>query len=119
MKTCKDCIHYGWCRYKINDFANNLDICEDFKFRPRFIELTCNYVKFVYFIKSSFSIASTTIKAKIKGIRITSDLDISYEAVEEYSGISRNFYPSNIGESVFLTKEEAEKAFDVLKLADQ
>ncbi len=33
--------------------------------------------------------------------------------------VSTEIYLTDIGRTVFLTKEEAEKAFDVLKLADQ
>ena len=118
--TCKDCIHHGVCRYNRNVLnANNLEICEDFKDKSKFIELLCNYGEFVYFTTPMSSIDSTPIKAKIEDIRISSNGDIGYEAVTEYSGISRRFYSSQIGETVFLTKEEAEKAFDVLKLADQ
>lgn len=115
---CKNnCYNYKICK-TLGNVPNDLAVFEScicYKDKYKIIELPCNYGEFVYFTAPMSSIDSTPIKAKIEDIRISSNGDIGYEAVTEYSGISRRFYSSQIGETVFLTKEEAEKAWWRLK----
>lgn len=75
------------------------------------VVLPCKYNDDVYFIKSAFSMAHFPIEANHVSIRgIDCDGDIIYAAITAYNGIERKFKGSDIGKTVFHTREEAEKA---------
>ena len=98
--TCQDCLFYELCNI-CNDFDEygypfkynrcELEECECFKDKSRFVELPCKVGDTVYQVDSE-RIYESTVK------RIIYDTD----------GIA--FDERAIGESVFLTREEAEKA---------
>lgn len=97
--NCKDCIHYDVCEYEYPEFVHekedkNADMekeCIQFKDKSRFSELPCKVGDTVYQVDSE-RIYESTVK------RIIYDTD----------GIA--FDERAIGKSVFLTREEAEKA---------
>lgn len=105
--TCKDCIHYDVCAKKGRHFAKEYGKghhaasyvegvewkCKCFIEKSRFIELPCKVGDTVYQVDSERIYESTVEK-------IIYDTD----------GIA--FDETAIGESVFLTKEEAEKALE-------
>lgn len=69
----------------------------------------------VWFIKSAFSLAKSPIEANHVSVReISSDCCvITYSATTVNSGITKRFTSSDIGKTVFLTREEAEAAIKV------
>ena len=76
----------------------------------------CNRGDKIYFIKSAFSMAHFPIEAKITSIcGVDCDNDVMYLSITEYNKIDRRFKSSDIGKTVFLTKEEAEANLKELK----
>ena len=73
--------------------------------------LPCKDGDTVWFIKSAFSIAHFPIEAKHVSLRgLSTDGDVWLSAITSYNKISRSFYGSDIGKTVFLTREAAETA---------
>ena len=121
MKTCKDCIHYGVCRYNSN--VLNLEICEGFKDKSKIIELPFSVGDKVYQISEGFIEQCTVEVIYISNYKDKNGFK-SYMAEIYYDRddcpyVSTEIYLTDIGRTVFLTKEEAEKALDVSELADQ
>lgn len=92
MASCKDCMHEKVCDYYAGDLnEEGAEKCVCFKDRTRFVELPCKVGDTVY---------------QTDGIRI-------YEnKIERIIFATNNigFVETSIGKSIFLTREEAEKA---------
>ena len=89
---------------------------ENLEEQGRLIKLPCNRGDKIYFIKSAFSMAHFPIEAKITSIcGVDCDNDVMYLSITEYNKIDRRFKSSDIGKTVFLTKEEAEAKLKELK----
>lgn len=106
--TCKDCYHFDVC----NTILKNALSCDDndcsqecqlFKDKSKIIELPCKVGDTVYFIKSAFTYLKEP-KAEIVKTIITAEYDTIYKTQ------NRAFNIAVIGETVFLTREEAEQA---------
>lgn len=118
MKTCSDCIHYDVCpkeSYTTDispyiDFSIRNDVdecCTDFKDKSKCIELPCLPGDTVY--RLDYSLPTCFIEPEvnfIKRIYITEN-HIVFDCEDEFA-----FRDIDIGESVFLTREEAEKKFN-------
>ena len=77
----------------------------------RCVVLKCKPNATVWFIKSAFSSARFPIEGNHVSIKgFACDGDIYCSAITAYNKISRSFYMSDIGKTVFLTREEAEAA---------
>ena len=77
----------------------------------RCVVLKCKPNATVWFIKSAFSTAHFPIEGNYVSIKgVACDGDIYCSAITAYNKISRSFYMSDIGKTVFLTREEAEAA---------
>ena len=77
----------------------------------RCVVLKCKPNATVWFIKSAFSTAHFPIEGNHVSIKgVACDGDIYCSAITAYNKISRSFYMSDIGKTVFLTREEAEAA---------
>lgn len=109
--TCKDCIHYEACKdiyypmstydeeAKAFDESNSCDGCQFYSDKTRFVELPCKSGQTVYELTTSEEIKRRKIKDIIydnKGFRLRLEPYYSYE-----------YY---LNETVFLTREKAEKA---------
>lgn len=82
----------------------------------RCVILPCKHGDTVWFIKSAFSVACFPIEAKHVSVRgIDCDGDVLYAAITIYNGIERRFKKSDIGKTVFLTREAAEQALKEYK----
>lgn len=104
--TCKDCIHYVVCwRVKEvetgNPMITSYHICRAFKDKSRFIELPCKVGDTVYCFEPYFD-ENLRSKLKVKESKI-----VQMRTIATVLGF--NFDIEKIGETVFLTKEEAEK----------
>lgn len=96
--------NYNKCLHKLADY-------EDLEEQGKLIKLPCKVGDKVYFIKSAFSTAAFPIEAKVTLIRLLNcDNDMRYLAITKHNGVDRSFRSSDIGKTVFLTKEEAEIA---------
>ena len=123
--TCKDCIHNEMC------YATHTDespTCCDFKDKSRFVELPCNEGDMVYIVERQYDNGHNTIKSspKVYGeIHVVegrygynkkhpffSPVKVCYRIVRRAFKIS---YLKDFGKSVFLTREEAEKALEERK----
>lgn len=99
-----------------SDVLTKLADYEDLEEQGRLLKLPCNRGDKIYFIKSAFSIAHFPIEAKITSIcGVDCDNDVMYSSITEYNKIDRRFKSSDIGKTVFLTKEEAEAKLKELK----
>lgn len=109
--TCKKCIHYVVCEahLKLNDIP--LELCGLFKDKSRFIELPCNVGDTVY---EFYKPVNQIIPYEIEDVHIDKEqtryfataFDIDYNKYLD----EIDFNEDEIGKTVFLTKEEAEKA---------
>ena len=105
-KTCTDCLCQDVCRY--ND-GHNLwckGDCPIIKDKSRFIELPCAVGDTVYCIQYCYDIATRKHKTRIQPKVV--DFVFTTPFMAESDGMilkERDF-----GKTVFLTKEEAEKA---------
>ena len=111
-KTCADCIHYDVCREWNAKFIDERlkmgagCVCKDFKDKSRFIELPCAVGDTVYCI-NSFFVGNTSRRKKAIKPKVV-DFVFTTPFMAESEGMilkERDF-----GKTVFLTKEDAEKA---------
>lgn len=127
MAICKDCIHYEACKdkfaglYKICvdgpkkhlELRPNVEkICETFKDKSRYIELPCDIGNKVYFIKGFFDYAKQPMCGTVCMIKtFTGRKSWTFGVVmDDENSRERHFVSNDIGKTVFLTREEAEKA---------
>lgn len=109
--TCKDCIHNEVC------YGTHIDdspTCCDFKDKSRFVELPCKVGTYVYFITDVNGHCFTIKFGRVYEISMTSN-DNLFLSVAEYDGSDNVVDEWNIpkcqwGKTVFLAREEAEKA---------
>ena len=84
---------------------------EDLEEQGKLIKLPCKVGDTVWFITSAFSTAAFPIEAKVTFIRfLNCDNDVVYLTITKRNGADRGFKSSDIGKTIFLTKEEAEAA---------
>lgn len=99
----------------IMDYDDATDDIANFLMDNGVIVLPCNYGDTVWFIKSAFSIMAKPIEAVVTSIRgISRDGTVRYMSKTLYNNIERGFTSENIGKTVFLTREEAERALNNL-----
>lgn len=102
MKTCKDCIHFEVCCY-VDMF---LPICDSFKDKSKFIEIPCSIGDEIWRINWRNEVILSTVsmlqqkRDKTWKIRLSDD------------GSVFDVTPDDIGKTIFLTREEAEKKLD-------
>ena len=96
--TCKDCIHHGVCEnyFYFNDAE---DTCENFKDNSKFIELPCKAGDKIWLIHSCCG---------SKWVENYNVLKVGITVEGIITDVGYDF--KDIGKTVFLTKEEAEKA---------
>lgn len=112
--TCKDCLHYEAC-FDYEEYASS---CKNFTDRSEWVHLPCKVGDTVYYFDGAYHLKNKN-NWKVKPIKVT-----------EFStkiGRSGKLYPlsiiangtryplTSIGKTVFLTREEAEKALEGMK----
>lgn len=106
MPKCKNCIHAEVCglRDQLGEYAEQ---CERFKNADRFVELPCK-VGDTVFVVEKIAEEWKIIKDHVENI------GIGYFAdgvnIYQFDGIKTDGYFEDFGETVFLTREEAEVA---------
>ena len=89
---------------------------EDLEEQNKLLKLFCVRGDTVWFIKSAFSFSAFPIEAKVVFVNgVDFYNDVIYSASVKDSGIDRRFKNSDIGKTVFLTREEAEAALKELE----
>ena len=101
MAMCKECIHNNVCR---NYEPISYSACSDFKDKSRYIELPCKVGDKVYF--------DTYLHENSVGVQSHKVINVKYVITTEpwKGGIGAEIYDYYFGKTVFLTREEAEKA---------
>lgn len=109
--TCKDCLLFGKCRFDVHFSDGDLQMqcrgdveekCEGFVDKSRFVELPCKVGDTVYCFAPCFDEIHNS-KLKVVEAEI-----LEVRTIATVLGL--NFDVDKIGKTVFLTKEEAEKA---------
>ena len=111
MATCRDCIKADVCKYKNEDVSKGTKVkdlitdCQSFKDKSRYIELSCKVGDKVYRPSKYLGVVQFVI--------------ISFEMYQSemfFTDDSENIiYLPDIGKTVFLTREEAEKKLKEFK----
>lgn len=100
--NCKDCIHqtacFDWCR----GFGQEAELCEHFSDKAEWVHLPCKLGDNVYCFEPSFN---QMRKPELKVLK-TKIIDV--KTIMTVYGL--NFNIDDVGKTVFLTREEAEKA---------
>ena len=105
MATCKDCLHLSVCDYDANKYnfrlPENADKCTLFKDRSKFVEMPCKVGDAIYIIYSDEdgSLIEELTVSEVSTQRIRADYGCS-------------FHYDDLGKTVFLTREKAEKALE-------
>lgn len=93
MASCKDCMHEKVCDYFAGDMnEEGAEKCVCFKDRTRFVELPCKVGEELYRVKT------------VRGKKIVTETQLNQNT------FWRIVFGGEYGKTVFLTREEAEKA---------
>lgn len=109
---CKDCVHYDVC-YELTYHEPNgeivgREVCNNFKDKSRFVELPCNVGDIVWVINKN-----EIYKCRVYGISIdfkSAWFTFLYNGYFPEFKEKKIYYLSEFSKTVFLTREEAEKA---------
>ena len=117
--TCKDCIHWKACRNTAYEYAGEdaasaydedscckhfAEICENFADKSEWVHLPCKVGDIVYCFAPCFG---TDHHPKLK---VVEKEIVELKTIATVFGL--NFDIDSIGKTIFLTREEAEKALD-------
>lgn len=112
MAACKDCIYFPKC----DEYPFDESGCKDFKDRSRFVEIPCKVGDYVYYIKGGYykepEFCKVSSPCKI--------VEVSFKLQRSSGHVMCGFITDNgtrysfngIGKTVFLSREEAEKALE-------
>lgn len=111
--TCKDCVHVEVCgtfsllseAFEIASPERIASDCKNFKDRSRFVELPCKVGDVVYCLTKPSKRRITKISITVYGLRLSVNDMFCFDE-------------SQIGKTVFLTKEEAEQALKEREIND-
>ena len=121
--NCRDCLHYEACCYWLSKEKKHLNcdegfICDNFTDRSEWVHIPCKVGDTVYYFDGAYYLKNKSMW-KIKPIKVT---ELSTKI-----GRSGKLYPlsiiangtryplTSIGKTIFLTREEAEKALEEMK----
>lgn len=115
MSKCENCIHYKACEdwtYLVSADVNfpyecdgDTKPCELYKDKSLFVELPCAFGEKLYIPVIGTDVV---IDTKLIAIGVDEDGDVVYNPYE-YSADTFGISGGEIGKTVFLTKEEAER----------
>ena len=105
MAICGDCIHFDLCEMMYSRIPE-IDGCDYFKDRSRFVELPCEVGDTLYMAISDRQIVLSAVVTEIN----INEASLVIKAAEKITYTMLAFIPSNFGSTVFTTKEEAEQA---------
>lgn len=111
--TCKNCLHYGVCYTQevCNDIEQQLKDfgCKDFTNRSEWVHLPCKVGNTLYEITSGNTISEYEVTAiQIEFFNVFIDWKLIQWFVDRYIS---DVPVSEIGKTVFLTREDAEKNY--------
>ena len=107
MPKCENCYHKNLCKY-----SGNVTVCENFKDKFLIAELPCK-VGDILFVVDYEPGEECIDKVKCNSIEFDNcGMSIYVETIE---GSYDTYIPDDFGESIFLTRTEAEKALEERK----
>ena len=118
MSKCENCIHYDVCdKQKITNHTISKSVCKHYKDKSLFVELPCKVGKMVYTYYNYWDKEGEIVPYEITNITITQNKKSywtkKYRAMQVvcFKTIDRqiNFDFDEIGKTIFLTKEQAER----------
>ena len=108
MATCEECIHYEACEWFGFIYVEEMaDDCLRFKPKSRFIELPCEVGQVVFSIEVCLE---KVFVGEVYEIFLSKHGIVYRSSRKGYYNLA--FPADAIGKTVFLTKEEAEKALE-------
>lgn len=112
--TCKDCAHYDICLFHIDEETEmTVNECDQFKDKTRFVELPCKVGDTVYrIIHSKDKYRHYTNKLEIADWWQIVEIGIYQDDICFIDDSDNEFTIDDIGKTVFLTREEVEKALE-------
>lgn len=107
--TCKDCLCCDVCEYNegLHRWCSPSIDCPHFKPKSRFVELPCEVGSTVWFISNGKERKGTVISITMLLAQSAKALSIHIQNVR---GATITFGLHDFGKTVFLSREEAEKA---------
>lgn len=119
---CENCLHYEACKSMVSVIERTtmysiaMRVCNNYADKDLYIKLPCKVGDEVYFIKFYFSYAKQPIRGMVCMIRTFSrDKDWVFGVIMDDNHTERKFTSSDIGKTVFLTREDAENKLEELK----
>ena len=103
MSKCENCVHYCVCEFKrsIDD-----TLCGHYKDKSLFVELPCKVGDEVYFAYETYNETMIIDTGKIQSFSVDEN---GVWFMAKYKHLSSYWHTSlSLGDTVFLTKEEAE-----------
>ena len=114
LKVCFDCINCDQCPTGLACSANSA--CKMFKDKSRFIELPCKVGDVVYQVTRNFI---SEFRVRFVEIATCGNLFLHTDLISVIVYTGEVFSESDIGKTVFLTREEAEKALEDMRKKDE
>lgn len=115
MASCKDCISADVCKNR--DISGDMPICEHFIDRNRFVELPCKVGNTLYMFNRNKSNIQEMVLNKpdirchcVKDDEFSSCMPICNDKENGICAYRFHLDFSEIGKTVFLTREEAERS---------
>ena len=124
----KDCIHYEACKdiyypmstydeeAKAFDESDSCDGCQFYSDKSRYIELPCKVGDVVYQVTRNFI---SEFRVRFVEIATCGNLFLHTDLISGIVYTGEVFSESDIGKTVFLTREEAEKALEDMRKEDE
>ena len=114
--TCNDCMHqtacFDWCR----GFGQEAELCEHFSDKAEWIHLPCKAGDVVYQVTRNFI---SEFRVRFVEIATCGNLFLHTDLISGIVYTGEVFSESDIGKTVFLTREEAEKALEDMRKEDE
>ena len=121
--TCKDCLHYDACEKCFGEFRCNFpprtdwaDTCSFFSDKSEWVHLPCKVWDVVYQVTRNFI---SEFKVRFVEIATCGNLFLHTDLISGIIYTGDVFSESDIGKTVFLTREDAEKTLEEMRKEDE
>ena len=110
--TCKDCIHVNVCNVMYCDIMPRRSIksCGCFKDKSRFVEIPCKVGDVIYFVHRNHA----EVFFETFTVEMIAESKYGWNAYPSLANYTMSFPFDWFGISVFLSREEAEKALEAM-----
>lgn len=120
MATCKDCLHYDVCESisKRESFAtlHCAEECPCFTEKSEWVHLPCKVGDVVYQVTRNFI---SEFRVRFIEIATCGNLFLHTDLISGIVYTGEVFSESDIGKTVFITRQEAEKALQDMRKEDE